>query len=89
MRTHEHHYERLHPRVRASTRVDWRVEGSATHVVSNLSNVSAGGAMVTTSFGAPIGAKVEIHLLTDVGSIAARGRVAWVAGDAMGLRFDT
>jgi hypothetical protein len=84
MRTHE----RLHPRVRAATRVDWRVVGTATHVVSNLANVSAGGAMVMTSIPAQVGAEIELHLLTEVGAIAARGRVAWSDRAGMGVRFD-
>jgi PilZ domain len=89
MRAHESHYERLHPRIRAQTRVDWRVDGAATHVVSNLANVSAGGAMVMTSFAAKVGAPIELHLLTEVGAVSARGRVAWADGDAMGVTFES
>jgi hypothetical protein len=88
MRAQDSLHERLHPRVRASTRVDWRVDGTATHVVSNLANVSAGGAMVMTSFPAPKGAPIELHLLTDLGPIATRARVAWTTRDAMGVTFD-
>jgi PilZ domain len=88
MRAHESHYERLHPRVRATTRVDWRKTGTATHVVSNLANVSAGGAMVLTSFAAEVGAPIELHLLTEVGAVSARGRVAWADDDAMGVTFE-
>jgi hypothetical protein len=81
-------HERRFPRVRASTRVDWRPVESATHVVSNLANVSAGGAMVMTSVPAPVGVEVEIFLLTDLGPIGTRGKVAWSNGGGMGVRFD-
>ncbi len=80
--------ERLHPRLRASTRVDWRVDGNATHVVSTLTDVSPGGARVATAFAAPVGAAIELHLLTQVGAVHARARVAWVSPDAMGVRFE-
>ncbi len=88
MRAHESHYERLHPRIRASTRVDWRASGAATHVVSNLANVSAGGAMVLTSFAAEVGTPIELHLLTEVGPVAARGKVAWADRESMGITFE-
>jgi hypothetical protein len=79
---------RIHPRIRAVTRVDWRVCGDAMHIVSNLGDVSAGGLFVATSFGAPVGAAIEMHLLTDAGAIPARGHVAWSDRRGMGVRFD-
>jgi len=82
-------HARLFPRVRASTRVDWCVCGNATHIVSNLANVSAGGALVKTSVPAPVGAKIEMHLLTEIGAISTRGHVAWSDPEGgMGIRFD-
>lgn len=88
MRAQERHYERLHPRVRASTRVDWKVKGGSTHLVSTLGNVSAGGMMVMTGFPAPVGAQVDLCLLTDVGPIPARALVTWSGEGGMGLRFE-
>jgi hypothetical protein len=82
------HHERLHPRLRASTRVDWWVAGASTHVVSNLGNVSAGGARVVTSLAAPVGARIELRVLTDLGPIATRGSVAWRNQNGMGIRFE-
>jgi PilZ domain len=81
------HHDRIHPRVTASTRVDWCVAGGATHVVSNLANVSSGGAFVRTCIPAPVGASVDICLLTEIGDIPASGRVAWTSPTGMGIAF--
>jgi hypothetical protein len=81
-------YDRIHPRVKASTRVDWCVTGAVTHVVSNLGNVGPGGAFVRTSVAAPVGAVVQMHLLTDIGPVPARGKVAWANASGMGIAFD-
>jgi hypothetical protein len=81
-------YDRIHPRVRATTRVDWCVDGGATHVVSNLGNVGPGGAFVRTSIAAPVGSDVRLHLLTDIGPVPARGKVAWSNASGMGIAFE-
>jgi hypothetical protein len=78
---------RVHPRMPAFTRVDWCVSGGATHVVSSLGNLSAGGAFVQTSVAAPVGSPVEMRLLTEVGAVPTRGAVAWADTTGMGIRF--
>jgi hypothetical protein len=81
-------HDRIYPRMRATTTVDWCVAGTATHVVSNLGNLSPGGAFVRTSVPAPVGSAVHLRVLTEVGAVATRGKVAWSGPAGMGVSFD-
>lgn len=79
---------RLATRVRSALRVDWCIHGRMAHVVSDLDNMSAGGAFICTSVPAPLGTLVQMHLLTDRGMVPALGRVVRSEGRGMGVRFD-
>jgi hypothetical protein len=79
---------RIEPRYRAASRVDWCVEGTVTHIVSELGNVGPGGAFVRTRLPAPVGAKLAMHVLTDIGAVAVEGKVAWSSATGMGIAFD-
>src|SRR5262252_2699643 len=81
-------HDRIYPRMRATTKVDWCVTGAATHVVSNLGNLSPGGAFVHTSIPPPVGSALERRVLTEVGAVATQGRVAWSGPAGMGVSFD-
>lgn len=80
---------RLASRVRSALRVDWCIHGRMAHVVSDLDNMSAGGAFICTSVPAPLGTRVQMHLLTDRGMVPALGRVVRSDPRGMGVRFDS
>ena len=66
-------------------RVDWRVTGTAVHMVSTLGNISGGGAMIMTTQPVPVGTEVDVRLLTDTYPVRTRGRVAWTSDEGMGV----
>jgi PilZ domain len=80
---------RSHPRVRAGLGVDWRAFGSQVHHVSELADLSAGGAFVRTSEPRPVGSPIVVDLATGGGHalLDVHARVAWLDRTGMGLRF--
>jgi hypothetical protein len=81
------YHMRLSSRLPISLHVDWCVAGKATHILSKLDNISAGGAYVSTAMPAPIGAEVQLRVLTAIGPVAARARVMWADSSGMGVRY--
>lgn len=79
---------RLTSRISSVLRVDWNIVGRRAHVVSELRDMSAGGAFVRTSVAAPAGSRVQMQLLTDRGIVPTLARVVRADPSGMGVRFE-
>lgn len=79
---------RLSSRVQSDLKADWNIVGRKAHVLSDLENMSAGGAYLRTNVPAPLGARVQLQLLTDAGIVPALARVVRSDPTGMGIRFE-
>jgi hypothetical protein len=80
---------RRHARAPSGLGIDWRAFGSQVHHVSEMSDLSPGGAFVRTAEPRPVGSPIVVDLATGDGHVKldVHARVAWVARAGMGLRF--
>jgi len=80
---------RRHPRAPSGQGADWRVFGSHVHHVSEVADLSSGGAFVRTAAPRPVGSPIVVDLATAQGHaiLDVHARVAWIARSGMGLRF--
>ncbi len=63
--------------------------GRRAHIVSNLEDMSAGGAFVRTACPAPPGAQLRMSLITDGGIVPTLARVVRADEHGMGVRFES
>lgn len=80
---------RLASRVPVSLRADWCVPGRTARVVSDIENLSAGGAFIATSIAVPAGTTIRLSLLTDGGIVPTVARVVRASRRGMAVRFDS
>jgi PilZ domain len=80
---------RAHPRAPIALNIDWRVFGRALRRVSMTTDLSRGGAFVTTSEPTPAGTPLVLELATPHGRVEMHGRVAWTSDRGMGVRFSS
>jgi len=80
---------RAYQRAASSLLVEWRTFGSGVHHVSELADLSDGGAFVRTVTPQPLGSTIVIDLATSRGALGVpvHARVAWMAPGGMGLSF--
>jgi hypothetical protein len=79
---------RRHARTSSTGGIDWRVFGSGVHHLSELSDLSVGGAFVRTAAPRPVGSPIVLDVATASGvALDVHARVAWVTREGMGLRF--
>ena len=79
---------RLATRVRSALRVDWCLDGREAHVISDVENMSARGALIRTDSPPAAGTRLQLSLLTDRGMVPALGRVVRVDSHGMAVRFE-
>jgi hypothetical protein len=80
-------WRRSHVRTPTALTVDWRVDGSRSHHVSPICDVSQGGAFVCTPEPARVGAPLVLEVVTPTGWVQVKARVAWHGEKGMGVRF--
>jgi hypothetical protein len=66
---------RRYPRMKCFVAVELRVEGSATPIWGNLSNISLGGCFVQTATPVPTGVNLELGLWVANGKIWVKGMI--------------
>jgi hypothetical protein len=79
---------RSHTRAPSNGGIDWRAFGSGVHHLSEIADLSEGGAFVRTASPRPVGSPIVLDVATADGvALDVHARVAWVTGAGMGLRF--
>ncbi len=80
---------RIHFRVPATTRVDWRPQGTCTHHVSTTRDWSRGGLFIHTSLPRAPGEVLSIQMDLGEAIVQIEGVVVRRCKDGMGVRLDT